>query len=122
MKAIHFICHSGEGKNWRGLHAIDRSQGIYLSECWIIRDGDPQSLVGGWLYLHDTSYRGAGFAAKILGIEKCTTKNKQPGLAFRIQRVKGAGQRWRGNTPTQSRPHGGIVEADFPEESDASND
>jgi hypothetical protein len=36
------------------------------------------------------------------------------GIAFTVRRVVGAGHRWRGCTPSRSRPHGGIIDVKLP--------
>lgn len=118
MKAIHLICHPTT-LGWKDLHAVSGRPGIYISKCWIIREGNPEELVGGYLYLHETSYKAAGFAARVLSVEAAFTKGGLPGYAFTVQRVLQRNQRWRGRTPSQNRHHGGIVDACFPEELEA---
>jgi hypothetical protein len=123
MKAIHLICHATK-LSFQGLHRLPAEPaGVYLSRCWIIQEGNPFVLVGGWLYFHESSYQGAGFAARILKVQNCITDKIRPGFAFTIRRVQGPkGRRWRGNTPSQTCHHGGIVEADFVEEIQNAND
>lgn len=117
MKAIHLICHPTP-LGWQDLHPVGGSPGVFVSKCWIIREGDPNSLKGGWLYLHDTSYKAAGFVGRILDVEMCCTGRGAPGFSFKVARVPHKGQRWRGKTPSQKRHHGGIVDANFPEETE----
>ena len=118
MKAIHLICHSTTF-GWQDLHPVAKRLGAYVSKCWIIREDDPKELVGGYLYLHETSYKAAGFASRVLSVEASFTKSGRPGYAFMVQRVMQKSQRWRGKTPSQSRHHGGIVDACFPDEREA---
>ena len=113
MKALHTICHR-EGLGYRGLHAIDRKDGLYLSECWSIRDADPESLIGGRLFFHESSYKAAGFAAEIISIAPWPMRKGRAGIAFTVRRLASAGQYWRGRTPSPSRPHGGIVDVKLP--------
>jgi hypothetical protein len=114
-KAIHLICHSTKF-GWRDLDPVEGRPGVFISSAWILKDVDHQSLVGGYLYLHETSYRGAGFAARILRIDTLPPKGNQQRFAFIVERIKQNGQRWRGRTPSQTRHHGGAVDANFPNE------
>ncbi len=118
MKAIHLICHP-DTLGWRGLHPVSGPPGVYTSKCWIIREGDPKGSVGGYLYLHETSNKAAGFAARVLNVEAALTKGGLPGYAFTVRRVLQRNQRWRGRTPSQNHHHGGIVDACFAEENEA---
>ena len=108
--ALHVICHH-EGISFRGLHPIDAKRGLYLSECWIV-NGDPAQLKGGYLYFHESSSKRAEFAAQILDVKPHPHSSGTTGIAFEIQRIRGAGQLWRGSKPTQKLPHGGIVAVD----------
>jgi hypothetical protein len=117
MKAIHLICHP-TSLGWQDLQPVPGRPGVFISKCWIIREGNPLSLKDGWLYLHETSYRAAGFAARILNVEPCCTSRDLPGYAFTVKRIAHRSQRWRGKTPNQTRHHGGIVDANFTEERD----
>jgi hypothetical protein len=114
-RAIHFSCHPTV-LGWRGLEPIAERPGIFVSKCWIIRRGDPWSLNGGWLYLHESSYKASGFGARIREVEPCCTETGRPGFAFTVERIRRATERWRGSTPSQSRHHGGLVPADSPSE------
>jgi hypothetical protein len=115
MKAIHLICHPTT-LGWQDLDPVKGRPGVFVSSCWIIKDGDPYLLKGGWLYLHETSYKAAGFSARVLDVKPCCTSGGSPGYAFIVQRIREKGQRWRGSTPSQNRHHGGIVKADSPDE------
>lgn len=115
MYAIHTISHH-DGRTFRGLHVVDRLRGEYRSESWSITDGNPRDLVGGWLYFHDSSYSRATFAAQIIDVIAIQGKSPSNRVAFRILRSPTAGQPWRGRTPSQRVPHGGIVPATFDHE------
>jgi hypothetical protein len=112
MKALHVICHQVDGR-YLHLDAVDGAKGVFISQCWTITPDDPQELIGGRLYLHESSNQTSGFAGRITSFKPC--KIKKSGVAFTVERISG-GQRWRGNTPTQTTPHGGIVDANFPDE------
>jgi hypothetical protein len=114
-KAIHFICHPTK-LSWKNLKPVLGMPGRFISKCWIIRDGDPYSLIGGFLYLHEKSSQRAGFAGRILAVEPCSTDATRPGFAFTVVRIAQNGQPWRGETPTQVQHHGGIVDALFADE------
>jgi hypothetical protein len=115
MKAIHLICHPNP-LGWQDLVLVEGRPGVFVSKCWIIRDGDPHSLKDGWLYLHERWSKAAGFSARVLNVELCCTNVGSPGFAFTVQRIGQKGQRWRGSKPSQNRHHGGIIDANFPDE------
>jgi hypothetical protein len=115
MKSIHLICHHTK-LGWNNLIPVIGRPGVFTSKCWILKDGDPYSLKGGWLYLHEKSSQRAGFAARILAVEPCCTSSTRAGFAFTILRITQNGQRWRGEIPSQSQHHGGIVDANFADE------
>lgn len=116
MKSIHVICHYID-KHWEDLTPAEGAPGTYLSKCWIITEGDPNLLKHGFLYLHESSNKPAGFGSRILDVQPCRTRRDKPGFAFTVRRIPSLdGQRWRGGTPNQAVHHGGIVEANLPEE------
>jgi hypothetical protein len=115
IKAIHLICHHTK-LGWKNLNPVLGRQGVFISKCWILKDGDPYSLKGGWVYFHEKSSQRAGFAARILAVEPCSRSSTRAGFAFTILRITQNGQPWRGETPSQSQHHGGIVDANFADE------
>jgi hypothetical protein len=115
MKAIHLICHSTT-LGWRDLTPLKGRPGVYISSAWILKNVDPQSLRGGRLYLHETSHKGAGFAARIKDVTQCNLDKRRPRFAFTVERIRQNGQRWRGKIPSQNRHHGGAVDANFDDE------
>jgi len=64
VKAIHAICHrvNGEPQN---LRKINPRAGIYGSGWWQVSPGDAHALVGGWMYLHESSKERSHFLGKI---------------------------------------------------------
>ena len=115
MKSIHLICHHTK-LGWNNLIPVIGRPGVFISKCWILKNGDPYSLKGGWLYLHEKSSQRAGFAGRILTVESCRTGSTKAGVAFTIMRITQNGQPWRGETPSQFQHHGGIVDANFADE------
>jgi hypothetical protein len=115
MKSIHLICHHTK-LGWNNLNPVIGRPGVFISKCWILKDGDPYSLKGGWLYFHEKFSQRAGFAARILAVESCLTGSTRAGVAFTIMRIAQNGQPWRGETPSQFQHHGGIVDANFADE------
>lgn len=114
IKAIHMICHR-EGGSSRGLHTTATDE-LYRSECWQIRNGDPQLLVNGYIYFHESSNKPAYLAGRIMDVEPWPLASGKMGIAFMILIQSEIGQSWRGTKPSPKRPHGGIIDADFSSE------
>jgi hypothetical protein len=64
VRAIHAICHrvNGEPQN---LRKINIRNGIYGSGWWKVRTEEAETLVGGWMYLHESSKVRSHFLGKI---------------------------------------------------------
>jgi hypothetical protein len=116
MKAIHLICHP-TSLGWQDLQPVPRRPGVFISKCWILRDGDPHSLKSGWLSLHETSYRAAGFAARILNVNPCCTGKDL--LGYRIHRGASRAQEPAVARKDTTPDHGGIVDVNFTRERDS---
>ena len=64
VKAIHVICHYENGEP-RHLRPINPVAGIYGSGWWGVSHQDAQELVGGWMYLHESSNQRSYFIGRV---------------------------------------------------------
>lgn len=115
MNAIHFTCDRDVNGGLSNL-TYDKESGTYRSGFWNITVDQAESLVGGWVYLHQTKATTSQFGGKILSFEQVTVDGPAP--AERIVFVltpshDGRGQKWRGK---QRAWTGGVVEASLPHE------
>lgn len=110
---MHAICRREDGrpKNFRN---IDPKEGLYGSGWWTVDPEVVASLIGGWLYLHETSGKRSHFVGKIEGVSDPDQAGRYE-LVVRKQRV--SDQPWRGGKPGQNPKHTfKIVPASYPHE------
>jgi hypothetical protein len=114
VKAIHAICHriNGEPQN---LRKIDTRNGIYGSGWWKVRSEDADALVGGGIYLHESSKARSHFLGKIQSLGDPRHDGRIEFIDVKQPTIRD--QPWRGPTPGQSPDqYFRIVEADYPHE------
>ena len=94
--SIHFICRH-EGGRYKNL---DRVEGqTYRSHAWAVPASVAASLVGGWIYLHETKAEGSGFGGVIKRVEPVGVENGLERYAVFFEgRREGRGQPWRGSS------------------------
>lgn len=115
-KAIHFI-NRRDGAHLHGMTRWPGDRHGYRSCCWHISDEDAASLIGGWVYFHETKAKSASFGGIILGFEAGEGE-----LAARkaiLFRADGAArnQKWRGAQHGMAMSSG-VVDAQLPHELD----
>ena len=113
--AVHFKCDR-EPLGWRGLSPVSGPLGVYTSRCWVLRGAE--SLVGGWIYLHENKKQLSGFGGRILRVDPCQRVDAEiaEGVAFTFEaRLEGGGQPWRGRSDVNSW-FSGIIQGSFPHE------
>ncbi len=114
MKALHTICHQTNGR-FNNVRNVNPAAGEYLSGWWQLPAEEAPALVGGWLYLHETSGAKSGLAGRILGVN-FDDQRKAYDIHFRIVRAV-APVAWRGAKAGQSPQHYfRIVDASLPHE------
>lgn len=62
-QTIHFICRREDNER-KGLFQVEGRRGVYHSCCRNISDKEAESLIGGWLYLHQTKRERSGFGGR----------------------------------------------------------
>lgn len=94
---IHFI-NRKVGIGREGLTHL--GGGKYRSCCWLLTRDQAQSLVGGWIYLHQTKTEPSALGGQIVAVESGIWENaaKQDRVAIIFQAAREAqGQEWRGS-------------------------
>jgi hypothetical protein len=114
-KALHVIAEQ-IGASPKG---VSRGNGPaqFISGCWAYLGEDPEQLIGGWIYLHDTSSALSKMGGKVTGISRCTRDTaRADGIAFEFTNVSEAKNvKWRG-TGNVRHGHGGFTDANEPHE------
>lgn len=114
-KAIHFICASANAR-WKNLRKNgDRT---FQSGFWNLSEEEAKELVGGFLYLHETKAKSAGFGGRIVGysVETLPVFARALRIDFRVEPMREArGTGWRGARHAMAWT-GGLVPADCPHE------
>ena len=119
MKAIHLICRR-DGVSLKGLSRIEGKPAFYQSCCWALREADhPQSLVGGWVYLHPVSKSAPSeFGGKVHEVVAAHREGKsiEEGYILVIEaKPEGKNQKWRGAEHVMAWT-GGVIDASLPHE------
>jgi hypothetical protein len=92
MKAIHAICHRVNGKVLN-LRQIGKGTGVFGSGWWKVTPEDAEALIGGWLYLHESSGEKSHFLGRIQSLGE----PKDGAVEFVVVRRPGIdNQKWRG--------------------------
>ena len=114
MKAIHMVCHKN-GSAPEGLKEVDGDAGVFQSSWWKMSVEDANSLVGGWLYLHDSSTKPSYFHGKI---RELGPTHEDGAVSFVFKKVDEPLKfKWRGKLAGRARSqHFRIVEADYAHE------
>ena len=113
--AVHFKCDR-EPLGWRGLSTVPGERGVYTSRCWVLRGA--QSLVGGWIYLHENKNQPSGFGGRILRVDPCHRVEAEiaEGVVFTFEATRECvGQSWRGRDDVNAWCSG-IIEGFLPHE------
>lgn len=93
---IHFI-NRKVGIGREGL--THEGGGRYRSCCWVLSAGQAQSLVGGWIYLHEKKTEPSAFGGWVVAVEPGVWEHApdQERVAIMFQAAREAqGQPWRG--------------------------
>ncbi len=102
MHAMHAICHRVDGRP-DNLTIIDARAGLYGSGWWELGADQMDEVVGGWLYLHETSKADSHFVAKIEGVERRDNVGR---VELRVRKIAGIkDQPWRGGRAGQNPQH-----------------
>jgi hypothetical protein len=113
MLAMHAICRR-EGNRPRNLRDIDTQRGHYGSGWWMLKPEEADSLVGGWLYLHETSSRESHFVARIDAIGE---RKDDGAIELIVTKQRVPNQRWRGRKAGQAKTeYFRLVPADYAHE------
>lgn len=94
--SAHFI-NKREGSGREGLSRIQGNR--YRSCCWTISESDARSLVGGWIYLHETKADHSAFGGYVEAVEPTERVGtaREHGFAILFEaRLAGRNQPWRG--------------------------
>lgn len=112
MNAIHLGCER-EGGGGSSKLTFDKMSGTYRSGSWNISPEEAESLVGGWVYLHEakdivSQFDGTVVAFEVAGHDKAAGRDSV--MLVVAPSRDGRGQKWRGkrNEPVWS---GGVIEA-----------
>ena len=118
MLAMHAICRR-EGNRPRNLRDIDPRSGRYGSGWWMLKPDEANDLVGGWLYLHETSARPSHFVARVDAIGE---RMDDGSVELIVTKQKVPDQRWRGPRAGQAKTlYFRLVPADYPHETGSTN-
>lgn len=110
--ALHVISHQA-GIGREGLSRVEGEKALWRSGCWLFQErDDPKSLVGGWIYLHETRNGPSMFGGRIVEVDACSRPGddgEAHGVAVVFERKnEGRGQTWRGAKMARQE-HGGLV-------------
>ena len=112
--AIHLI-NRREGANLLGLSRWDGHPNSFRSCCWRVSDADAATLIGGWVYFHETKSTPSRLGGLILGFEPGEgDKAERKVLLFQVDN-RARQQKWRGADHGMAMSSG-IVDASFPHE------
>lgn len=112
-RAMHFICHRSDG-GWSNATPVWDERGLYRS-IWNLTEKEDRALRGGFAYFHESSRERSIFA----GIVEDGLSRPEGVVLFVRELVGVSPMRWRGrNKPNFHYPFGGLVEADFPHETE----
>ena len=112
---IHYI-NRKVGIGREGLKHI--GGGKYRSCCWVLSRDQAQSLVGGWIYLHETKTQPSEFGGKVVSVEPGVWENApdQDRVAIIFQVAPEAqGQAWRGSDYSMAYTSG-LIQPSFEHE------
>jgi hypothetical protein len=112
---IHFI-NRKVGLGREGLTHL--GGGKYRSCCWLLSQDQVRSLVGGWIYLHETKTQASAFGGQIIAVEPGVWEHApdQDRWAIIFQSAREAqGQAWRGTDYSMAYTSGS-VEPSLPHE------
>ncbi len=113
MLAMHAICRH-EGNRPRNLRDVDPQMGRYGSGWWMLKPDQANNLVGGWLYLHETSGELSHFVARVDAIGE---RKDDGAVELIITRQRVPNQRWRGPKAGRAKTeHYRLVPADYSHE------
>ena len=113
MLAMHAVCHR-QGNRPQNLRDIDQRSGRYGSGWWMLTPDQADSLIGGWLYLHEASGQKSHFIARIDAIGE---RKEDGAVELIVTKQRVPDQHWRGPKAGQAKTANfRLVTADYPHE------
>lgn len=112
MNAIHLKCEREAGGGLSKL-TFDKPSGTYRSGSWNISPEEAESLVGGWVYLHEAKDVVSQFGGKVVTVEAAgrdAATGKDRVMLIVAPSRDGRGQKWRGQR-NETAWSGGVIEA-----------
>ncbi len=115
--AIHLKCAPKKGDGETGFVGLVplKSPGLFRSEYWQMSEDQARSLLGGWLYLHETKSEPSYFAGIVEDVLMEPFKGKPRAVFILRKHSRITGQTWRGQSHTMAH-NGYPVPATLPHE------
>ena len=110
MRAIHLI-NRRDGAGLFGMMKWPEIEHGFKSCCWQISEEQAASLVGGWVYFHETKGDPARFGGQIIGFEQGSADLADRKIILLRADARARGQRWRGAAHGMAM-WSGLVDAD----------
>jgi hypothetical protein len=111
MKAAHFICRR-DGIGLRRVTRVEGRPGVWRSGDWDMKPDDARSLIGGWIFLHETKAQASVFGGVVLDLREVVNTDlaRSERVVFELEaKAEGKGARWRGASHAMAAC-GGIVD------------